>query len=316
MPKIKPKNKLVNRQAVGTYQGRLHSRQAGLYGAGKAKAGERKPAAPEPSKKPPTKAAKAGAGGKPGLSPQNAPKAALDAIKGGPKGAKGAGKQAGNGEAAKMAGSGIRAAGNGEPKGKKNRIECDGQVVDISTLKLDPLNARLHPERNLEAIKLSLTLYGQRKPLVVRKQNMTVAAGNGTVEAAKALGWTKIAASIRPMTDIEFAGYGLADNRSAELAKWDFEVVARIDRLLQEAKHAPVGWSKDELEVLRAADWTPPPIKEVEEGSDEPESLVVSFTLDQYRTVGKAIKLVRQDGNQLEQSEAIERICEQWLTDQ
>lgn len=43
------------------------------------------------------------------------------------------------------------------------------QVVDCSSLVLDPANARKHPDRNLESIKGSLSQFGQRKPLIVRR---------------------------------------------------------------------------------------------------------------------------------------------------
>lgn len=158
-----------------------------------------------------------------------------------------------------------------EPKGKQNNIQCEGTVVEIGSLVPDPDNARLHPERNMAAIKGSLILYGQRIPLVVRKQDMKVAAGNGRLRGMTELGWTRCAVSMRPMTDEEFAGFALADNRTAELAQWDFEVVARIDRLLGEAKrNHMVGWTMDELEVLRMADWTPPQVSDEEyNGSGE-----------------------------------------------
>lgn len=155
--------------------------------------------------------------------------------------------------------------------GKKNNISKGLRplIVDIEGLVPDPMNARLHPDRNLDSIKASLNLYGQLKALVVRKGTNVVIAGNGTLEAAKALGWTKIAANFEEFeSDAAAAGYGLADNRTAELAKWDFETVARIDKLLADAGHGMVGWSLDELEVLRMADWTPPPeqFPEVGEG--------------------------------------------------
>ena len=38
-----------------------------------------------------------------------------------------------------------------------------GMIVDISTLSLDPNNARVHPERNIVAIRESLAKYGQLK---------------------------------------------------------------------------------------------------------------------------------------------------------
>ena len=189
-------------------------------------------------------------------------------------------------------------------------------AVPIESVTPDPNNARLHPERNMESICKSLSLYGQVKPIVVRKATGVVIAGNGTLEAAKTLGWTEIAVSYVDMNEVEAAGYGLADNRTAELAKWDFEVVARLDRLLQEAGHESVGWSLDELEVLRAADWVPPPISDTPFGaSGKDDPLLVSFTPDEYEVVARAIMEVRAAFNDdaMTQAACLSSICVSWL---
>ncbi len=145
--------------------------------------------------------------------------------------------------------------------GKINNIApalCDLTVL-IDSLTHDPDNARLHPERNMEAIKTSLTTYGQLKPVVVRREGMVVMAGNGTMAAARELGWTEIAASVVDMTEAQAAGFGLADNRTAELASWDFEVVSRLERLASDAGLPVIGWSTEELEVLRKGSYVAPP---------------------------------------------------------
>ena len=51
---------------------------------------------------------------------------------------------------------------------------------------------------------------------------------NGTVEAAKALGWDHIDVAVAPSDWDENTAkaYALADNRSAELAEWDQIVLA------------------------------------------------------------------------------------------
>lgn len=188
-------------------------------------------------------------------------------------------------------------------------------AVDISTLSFDPDNARLHPERNLEAIRQSLADYGQVKPIVVRKQTNTVVAGNGTLDAAKSMGWTKLAAVFIDMTEAEAAGYGLADNRTAELAKWDFETVARLEKLVSDAGLSMAGWSLDELEVLRAADWTPPAIDDSAgfEGSKGSEELLISFTPDQDEVVTAAVDKARQTLGDLDKVECIVAVCRHWL---
>lgn len=128
-------------------------------------------------------------------------------------------------------------------------------IVPIISLIQDPENAREHPERNLEVIKQSLCLYGQVKPVVVRKATNVIIAGNGTHRAATELGWTKIAASFVDMSEVQAAGYGLVDNRSAELAKWNFKNVARLDKLLESQKHNTIGWTLEELIALRTIDF-------------------------------------------------------------
>lgn len=96
----------------------------------------------------------------------------------------------------------------------------------IANLTLDPNNARKHDQRNLEAIRESLEKFGQRKPIVVTADGI-VLAGNGTVTAAKELGWTEITVAETPKEwDLDTAkAYALADNRSAELADWDYRIL-------------------------------------------------------------------------------------------
>ena len=99
--------------------------------------------------------------------------------------------------------------------------------ISITDLSLDPKNARKHSARNLEAIATSLEKFGQRKPIVVHRG--VVLAGNGTLEAAKSLGWTEIdVAEVPDDWDNDTAkAYALADNRTAELAEWDESELAK-----------------------------------------------------------------------------------------
>jgi len=99
--------------------------------------------------------------------------------------------------------------------------------IQITQLSLDPTNARKHSQRNLDAIAASLKKFGQRKPIVVHKG--VVLAGNGTLEAAKTLGWTEIEVAEVPSDwDLDTAkAYALADNRTAELAEWDESELAK-----------------------------------------------------------------------------------------
>ena len=107
------------------------------------------------------------------------------------------------------------------------------KLVGIDEVKPDSRNARLHPERNLETIKTSLRVYGQRKPIVVNKRTGIIEAGNGLWQAAKDLGWEKIAVVYVDDDPATATGYAIMDNRSAELAEWDEEI---LGDLLEELK--------------------------------------------------------------------------------
>lgn len=117
----------------------------------------------------------------------------------------------------------------------------------VDGLIFDPNNAVKHSQRNIEAIMESLCLYGQMKPIVVRKQTRVVMAGNGTLEAAKRLGWTVIAASFSAMTDDEARDYGIADNRTSDFHTWDEEVLARLVILKAGTKERVDGWTHEEI---------------------------------------------------------------------
>jgi site-specific DNA-methyltransferase (adenine-specific) len=110
------------------------------------------------------------------------------------------------------------------------------ETVLIDDLDLDPRNARKHDEKNLKAIADSLEQFGQRKPIVV--WGRTVVAGNGTMAAARSLGWTEITIARVPddWSADQVKAYALADNRSAELAEWDEQVLAAQLLELQEAE--------------------------------------------------------------------------------
>jgi len=108
---------------------------------------------------------------------------------------------------------------------KMNNAKLIPELLPVDKLISDPANARKHNERNLETIKASLQAFGQQKPIVVGKDN-TVVAGNGMLQAAKELGWTEIEAVRTKLTGAERKAYAIADNRTAELAEWDWSKLA------------------------------------------------------------------------------------------
>ncbi|MCH9834828.1 ParB/Srx family N-terminal domain-containing protein [bacterium] len=90
----------------------------------------------------------------------------------------------------------------------------------LTQLTTDPDNARARGPRAIEAIARSLEAFGQQKPIVVTPDGVVI-AGNGTLEAAKQLGWDTVTCHVTALNPAEARAYSIADNRTAELAYWN-----------------------------------------------------------------------------------------------
>ena len=126
------------------------------------------------------------------------------------------------------------------------------QQVEIETLELDPANVRQHSDRNLDAIRSSLKRFGQQKPIVINQQGIVI-AGNGTLTAARSLGWDTIQAVETKLHGSEATAFAIADNRTAELAEWDIDnLIKQVNALeLEDPELAnAVGFDSLELDEL------------------------------------------------------------------
>jgi len=148
-------------------------------------------------------------------------------------------------------------------------------AVDIDSVQLDPVNVRLHDDENIAAIKGSLARFGQRKPIVVNREGNIIEAGNGTWKAAKALGWPKIAAVFVEDDPTTATGYSIADNRTSELARWDYSSLSLIltkwlkqDQSLLEG----TGWTAEDVDTLVAETVGPEEFTEYDENLEESET--------------------------------------------
>lgn len=126
--------------------------------------------------------------------------------------------------------------------------------LNVAELSNDPANARTHNDRNIESIMASLRRFGQQKPIVIDR-NKVVRAGNGTLEAARRLSWETIDCVESQLSGSEATAYAIADNRSAELAEWDSEILTgTLDGLAQEDKELfeATGFNESELDKMLA----------------------------------------------------------------
>ncbi|HJV96472.1 MAG TPA: ParB N-terminal domain-containing protein [Albitalea sp.] len=153
-------------------------------------------------------------------------------------------------------------------------------AVPIKVLRPDPENARRHEQRSIDAIKASYEAFGQQKPVVVLTDG-TVIDGNGQLEAARQLGWERLAV-VKFEDTAKAKAYAVAINRSAELSGWDEAQLAKtLDELsrLDGFDAASVGFTDAEMMKLIAlasetetfAGDIPPPLPvRVEGGNDGP----------------------------------------------
>jgi len=142
------------------------------------------------------------------------------------------------------------------------------ESVAISSLMPDPSNVRKHSPKNLAAIKGSLAKFGQQKPIVVGKNNIVI-AGNGTLEAATALGWDSIDIVRTSLTGTEATAFAIADNRTGELAEWDAGGLSDTLKALQDMDFdlGSIGFEPDDLEAMIASS------EEPTEGLTDPDEI-------------------------------------------
>ena len=132
------------------------------------------------------------------------------------------------------------------------------RVVPLIELREDPDNARHRGDRARGELRRSLRRFGAGRSLVADAGGV-VRAGSGTLEAARAEGYTE-ALVVEPgpgqlvvvqrtdWTETDAAAYGIADNRTAELAEWD---TAQLGDLLGSLEADDiVGFSTGELTSL------------------------------------------------------------------
>ncbi len=101
-------------------------------------------------------------------------------------------------------------------------------VIYLPTLVLasNPCNARTHSKHQIRQIAASIKAFGFTNPVLIDSRN-TIIAGHGRVEAAKLLGIDRVpTVRLEGLTPDQIRAYVIADNRLAEKAGWDKEILA------------------------------------------------------------------------------------------
>ena len=126
------------------------------------------------------------------------------------------------------------------------------ELVDIEKLVPYVNNARTHSDKQIDKIAASIKEFGFLNPIIISEDNV-ILCGHGRYYAAKKLGLTKLPC-IREshLTEAQRKAYIIADNRLAEDAGWDSELLrVEIEFLKGEAFDTDLlGFDSKELNAL------------------------------------------------------------------
>ncbi len=157
--------------------------------------------------------------------------------------------------------------------------------IDISGLRPWEDNPRLN-DHAVDAVSESIRSFGFNVP-VLCDQNFTIIAGHTRWKAAQKLGLEVVPVITVEMTDAKRRAFAVADNKTAEIADWDFP---KLREVLEELRSEDIdikslGFSNEELEELLNP--IPPELtmssqlsKGYVEGIDEIDPLKLAYRLE------------------------------------
>ena len=115
-------------------------------------------------------------------------------------------------------------------------------------------NARTHSDKQIDQIARSYQSFCAINPLLIDDHNRVV-AGHGRLAAAKRLGLTHLPTlQVEGLSSDQLAAYRLADNRLAELAGWDEEILAiefqHLSSVDLDFTIEAMGWDMPQIDIL------------------------------------------------------------------
>ena len=114
-------------------------------------------------------------------------------------------------------------------------------------------NSRTHSDEQVAQIAASVREFGWTNPVLVDGENGII-AGHGRVLAARKLGMDEVPCiELAGLTDTQRRAYIIADNKTAELAGWDNELLAIEFAELADAgfDNLLTGFTQDEIDAMK-----------------------------------------------------------------
>ncbi len=140
--------------------------------------------------------------------------------------------------------------------GAATKVATKLERWSVARLRAAPRNARVHSAEQVQSIAASMERFGFTNPLLVSADGEII-AGHGRFAAASELGLEEVPVLVLDhLTEAERRAYLIADNRLAELATWDRQMLAdEVTALMAEDLPADLlGFNDEDLAALLALD--------------------------------------------------------------
>jgi DNA modification methylase len=140
------------------------------------------------------------------------------------------------------------------------------ELRDIASIRPYPNNPRLNDDA-VDAVAASLKEYGWRQPIVVDADGVII-CGHTRFKAAQKLGLEKVPVHVaKDLSPEQIKAYRIADNQTASLAEWNYDLLPIELGELQAANYdlGLLGFDQDELAKLLGGD--------LQEGLTDPDEV-------------------------------------------
>lgn len=129
--------------------------------------------------------------------------------------------------------------------------------VSIETLKPFPQNARTHSKKQINQIAQSMRSFGWTVPILIDADDQII-AGHGRLEAARQLGLANVPIiRIDDLSPDQVRALRIGDNRLAENASWDFDLLkVELEELIAVAPDfevTDIGFDMGEIDAILTA---------------------------------------------------------------
>jgi ParB-like chromosome segregation protein Spo0J len=147
---------------------------------------------------------------------------------------------------------------------ERNQLE----LLPVAELRPQPRNPRTHSPKQIHQIAEAIKEFGFTNPILIDEERRVI-AGHGRLEAAKLLKMTRVPVlRLAHMTEAQKRAYVIADNKLAENAGWDRELLGLelqyLSELDLEFEVTITGFETAEVDLL---------IQSVGENPDEEEEV-------------------------------------------